>query len=153
VAPTDRAPEPSLYARAWIDFSAAGGADIFLSDRSGTRFAARRVAFRALDEIATETVTQILQSALAALLDPQAPALTRREVAAELQARGRPPLERPFSPHASSSHGYVWEAQLGFGVRSLSSELNSVSGPALVATLATSEWPWRLLAWIDAEGG
>jgi hypothetical protein len=86
--------DPATEVSVWIDLSAPTEARLYLKDIRGDRFVVRRLLLpRGVDEIAREEIGHIVRSATLGVLAGSAPALTREEARAALEA---PPPAEPL---------------------------------------------------------
>jgi len=120
--------ERNVAARVWIEVAAGGRARLTITDARAQRFLVREVALPTWpDELARETIAQMVESSVAALLENQGLGMTRAEADSLLAARDDRPPPPPPPPRA--------EHQLGFGVfyqgQLFSSQIPLAHGPGL----------------------
>jgi hypothetical protein len=117
------ADQPGVAARAWIEVSASGHARIAISDRRSVRFLLREATLSTWpDEVARETVVQLVESSVAALLEDEALGMGRAQALSRLAIQRVEPASPPtgidygqrvhvfyqgqlFAPGMPASHG------------------------------------------------
>jgi hypothetical protein len=129
-------------ARAWIDCAQPGRVRIYFADWTTERFLVRDVPLPGgWNEIAAETIGQVLDSSLAALEAGDRAGMSRAEMASALGQKPAPP---PPSP---------WGATVGayYAVQAFAPEQPIEQGPGLMAAVGPREGRWRWAGWVSAQ--
>jgi hypothetical protein len=137
----EQRPEASeLGVRAWVDLSDEKNASLYFADRAGERFLVRAVALpEGLSQLGRETLGQVLELSIRALLEDDRIGMSRAETSELLNARApkpevpapepeRPPEPAPPITHESDSS---LGAEAFYGARLYSSDVSVVHGPGL----------------------
>jgi hypothetical protein len=125
------ADEPDVAARAWIEVLGTGEARITIADQRATRFLVREVTLPTWpDEVARETIVQMVESSVAALLDDQAMGMSRAEASSMLAVEPARP-SRPAASRRNLAIGVFYQAQL------FSPQIVLAHGPGLRGQLTT----------------
>ncbi len=104
--------ERGVAARVWIEVAAGGRARITITDQRALRFLVREAALPTWpDELARETIAQMVESSVAALLENQGLGMTRAEAHSVLEARNESPAP-PQRDGQQHSLGAFYQAQL-----------------------------------------
>ncbi len=91
-------------ARLWIDCTRPDRLRLMFADRASERFLVRDVPLgRGLDEIALETIAQVIDGSLPALDSDAATGMTRTQIASTLEPSGAAPPEAPSPPSSSTA--------------------------------------------------
>lgn len=137
--------EPSAT-RAWVDCSRSDRVRIYFANWNTERFMARDVPLPdGLNELALETLGQVVETSLSALAADEKTGISRAEMASVLGSEPGPELA---APRQSS-----WGPALGafYAVQAFASEHLIEHGPGLTAILEEREGTWRPGAWISAQ--
>jgi hypothetical protein len=141
-------------ARCFIDLSALPKARLYFADRTAQRFLIREVTLEpSLDEMSRETLAQIIESSLDALLDPSAVMLTREQLSQEL-ARGHeaevsiPTVTEPAKLPVAARYRVDW--QLLYSAGTFADTPSVAHGPGLGASFG-SDRDLRLSAWVTIQ--
>ncbi len=132
-------------ARAWIDGSSLDRMRIYFANWNSERFLVREVPLpQGLDELALETVGQVIASSLSALMTDDSAGMSRAEIASVIE-------ETPSAPPPSraSSWGATWGAF--YAVQAFAPEQWVEQGPGLMATLGQREGRWRAGGWVSGQ--
>ena len=123
--------ERGVAARVWVEVAAGGGARITITDQHAQRFLVREVALPTWpDEFARETIAQMVESSVAALLENQGFGMTRAEAHSVLAARDDRPAP-PLPREHQLSLGAFYQAQI------FSPQIRFAMGPGLRGQLST----------------
>lgn len=118
-------------ARVWIEVGAGGHARITITDQHAQRFLVREAALPTWpDELARETIAQVVESSVAALLENQGLGMTRAQAHSLLLGHD----ERPAAPQRAENHfgaGVFYQAQI------FSPQISLAHGPGLRAQVTT----------------
>jgi len=115
----------------WIDVTREILAKVYLHARASDRFLFREVELAAgLDEIGRETLAQVIESSVAALLESEPVGLTRAQATVLLA----PIPARPW----------FGEAGMGYAASTFSSAIPVRHGPTLALSLVRRSGDWRL---------
>ncbi len=135
----------SQAARAWIDCSSPDRMRIYFANWNAERFLLREVPLPdGLNELALETVGQVIASSLSALMTDDHAGMSRTEINSVL--RPAPATsELPPPPH--------WTARgsLFYAVQTFAPEQAVEQGPGLMATLGPREGRWRPGVWVSGQ--
>jgi len=136
-------------ARAWIDGSNPSRMRIYFSNWNAERFLLREVPLpEGLNELALETVGQVIASALSALLNDVHAGMSRAEITSALQpdtVKPEPEPEPAPGPRLTST----WS--LFYAMQTFAPEQSIEHGPGLLATLGPRVDGWRPGIWISAQ--
>jgi len=122
--------DPGVAARVWIEVSPAGQARITIADERAQRFLAREAALPTWpDEVARETVAQMVESSVTALLENQRLGMSRAEANSVLAARDQRPAQPARAQHWQSV-GVFYQAQW------FSPQIALAQGPGLLWQIA-----------------
>jgi hypothetical protein len=117
--------DPGVAARVWIEVAPAGQARITIADERAQRFLVREAALPTWpDEVARETVAQMVESSVTALLENQRLGMSRAEADTALAARDRGSPEPTPTKHRQSV-GVFYQAQF------FSPQIALAQGPGL----------------------
>jgi len=123
--------ERGVAARVWIEVAAGGRARITITDQRAQRFLVREAALPTWpDELARETIAQMVESSVAALLENQGLGMTRAEAHTVLAAQDARPMPSPPREHQQRL-GAFYQAQL------FSAQIPLAHGPGLRGQLTT----------------
>lgn len=123
--------ERDVVARVWIEVAAGGRARITIADQRALRFLVREAALPTWpDELARETIAQMVESSVAALLENQRLGMTRAQAHSVLTAHA----ERPAPPRPTGHQqglGAFYQAQI------FSPQIPFAHGPGLRGQVTT----------------
>ncbi|HEX7598157.1 MAG TPA: hypothetical protein VF518_08075 [Polyangia bacterium] len=123
--------ERGVAARVWIEVAAGGRARITITDQRAQRFLVREAVLPTWpDELARETIAQMVESSVAALLENQGLGMTRSEAHSVLAAHDDRPAPPPGSEHQPSL-GAFYQAQI------FSPQILIAHGPGLRGQVTT----------------
>lgn len=141
-----------LDARCWIDLSVAGRASLYFADRASERFLVRELPLlNGLSELEKETLAQIVEMSIEALIDDATSGLSRANVQTLLLARSHQKLAD--SPQAASpmpvvttTPGVRWQRIVGayYQLESLSPQFPWVHAPGAEIGIARKSRPYKL---------
>ena len=121
---------PGVAARVWIEVAPTGQARITIADERAQRFLVREAALPTWpDEVARETIAQIVESSVTALLENQRLGMSRAEANSALAARDRSP-PKPARTEQRQSVGVFYQAQL------FSPQIALAQGPGLLWSIS-----------------
>jgi hypothetical protein len=139
--------ESGQAARAWIDCSRPDRVRIYFANWSTGRFLVREVLLPdGLNELALETLGQVIETSLSALIADDKTGMSRAEITSVLE---RAPIIEPATSKGSSTWGARWGAF--YAVQVFAPEELIEQGPGLTAALAQREGRWRPAGWISAQ--
>ena len=156
------APPPASDAsvRVWIDLGDASKASFYFADREGEHFLVRTMALPGtLTPLELESLAQILELSVRALLEDARVGMSRAEVDALLareapKPEARPePHDTPDEPapeHDASTHSSLF-AEVFYATRLFSSEVPLVHGPGLTLAWLTESPERRTLVWVAGQ--
>jgi hypothetical protein len=122
--------DPGVAARVWIEVAPTGQARITIADERAQRFLVREAALPTWpDEVARETVAQMVESSVTALLENQRLGMSRAEADSALAARDQSTPKPTYTEHRQSI-GVFYQAQL------FSPKIALAQGPGLRWSLA-----------------
>lgn len=152
---------PSIVVHAWVDTSDSARARLYFAARSGERFLVRDVELtRGFDEVERESLSNVLDLSITALLENERAGLTRAEAQEVLAARKQaaqsterdvpavptpepgparaplPPAAIVSRPAAGSSRGFRVELRAFYGAIAPGGGLPIAHGPGLEVALA-----------------
>jgi hypothetical protein len=123
--------ERGVAARVWVEVAAGGRARITITDARAQRFLVREVSLPTWpDEFARETIAQMVESSVAALLENQGLGMTRAEAHSVLAAREDRPAPPPRGARQRSLDAF-YQAQI------FSPSIRFAHGPGLRGQLTT----------------
>ena len=139
-------------ARVWIDGSRSDRLRVTFVNWTTERFLVRDIPLPdGLNEVALETVAQVIESSVAALLAGAPVGMTREEMATEL----RPPPPPPIAdlPPPAASLEARWEPRIGafYAAQAFASEVPVEHGPGLLVHLDRAHERWIAGAWVSAQ--
>jgi len=141
-SPGDR----SVAARAWIEISAKGEARITIADQRAERFLVREIAVHSWpDEVGRETIAQVVESSVAALLENERLGMTRAQASSVLAMHATPPPPPPSPPHHWHSVALFYQGQL------FSPQIAFAHGPGLRLQATGSTSLGSVGAWLSAQ--
>ena len=129
-------PPASVALRCWIDLSDLRRVTLYFASRGGERFLVRELALSGrLDEVDQQSLAQVVEISIAALLENQDTGLTRAE-AREILARAQPAT----SPPAASVKARGWRpgVALSYGIAAVAASLPAGQGPGVTLSLLRS---------------
>ena len=133
-------------ARAWIDGSSPDRMRIYFANWNSERFLVREVPLpEGLNELALETVGQVIASSLSALMTDVRAGMSRAEITSVLVPEQPPPAPAARAP----AWGATWG--LFYAVQAFAPEQAVEQGPGLIATLGPREGLWRPGVWISGQ--
>lgn len=136
---------PESAARVWIDCSRADSVRLYFVNWNTERFLVRQVPLReGLNELALETVAQVIESSLSALMTDDRAGMSRAEMTSVLQ----PAIEaHPVDRHAPL------EASIGafYALQGFASQPPVEHGPGVLGTLDRGQGRWRPGGWLSAQ--
>ncbi|HEX6272234.1 MAG TPA: hypothetical protein VFZ53_04320 [Polyangiaceae bacterium] len=154
-----RPPASDASVRVWIDLGDANEASFYFADREGEHFLVRTMALPgALTPLELESLAQILELSVRALLEDARVGMSRAEVDA-LLAREAPKPEAPPArrdipdepePEHDAAHSSLF-AEVFYATRLFSSEVPLVHGPGLTLAWLTESPERRTLVWVAAQ--
>jgi hypothetical protein len=138
----------AVPARAWIDCSQADRVRIYFANWDTERFLAREIPLpNGWDEVARESLAQLIDSSVTALATDEKAGMSQREMETVL---AKPPPPPPPLPAAVTPR---WSLGLGafYAVQTFAPEQPIAQGPGLTAAFGPREGAWRPSAWISAQ--
>jgi hypothetical protein len=138
--------------RCWVDLTDARRATLYFAGEGGERFFVRELAMSGrLDEIDQQSLAQVLELSITALLENQEIGFTRDE-AREMFSRAQPrPPELAVAPTAPPRRWSLTPAA-GYAVERTGASLPMAQGPGLaIALSAGREAGLRLGVWIAGQ--
>jgi hypothetical protein len=141
-----RAGGAQATARVWIDGARDDRLRVYFVNWTTERFLVRDVPLPdGLNEVALETVAQVIESSVSALLAGAPVGLTREEMATELRP---PPAPSPTPPAEAR-----WEPSIGafYAVQAFAAEPPVEHGPGLLVHVDRHAGRWRAGAWTSAQ--
>ena len=142
--------------RCWVDLTDARRATLYFAGEGGERFFVRELALSGrLDEIDQESLAQVLELSISALMENQEIGLTRDQ-ARELFSRAQPP-PRPEpaaapAPPAAPPRRWSLTPAAGYAAERTGASLPIAQGPGLSMTLSAVRDPGlRLGLWIATQ--
>ncbi|MDP9001855.1 MAG: hypothetical protein M3O46_17280 [Myxococcota bacterium] len=132
--------------RAWIDCSRSDRVRIYFANWNTERFMAREVPLPdGFNEVALETLGQVMETSLSALTADAKTGMSRAEMASVYESE--PDAESALPPQSS------WGTTFGafYAVQVFASEHLIEHGPGLTAALGQREGTWRPAAWLSAQ--
>jgi hypothetical protein len=141
--------EPAGTARVWIDGSRSDRLRLYFANWTTERFLTRDVPLPGgLDEVALETVAQLVESAIAALRTEAPFGLTRAEMTAAL----RPAAESRAAPVAAVRKTTFGPSVGAFyALQAFSTAPPLDQGPGVVARLEWRSGRWHEGVWLSAQ--
>ncbi|HXN32119.1 MAG TPA: hypothetical protein VN894_09665 [Polyangiaceae bacterium] len=141
--PAEVAPQA---ARAWIDCSSLDRMRIYFANWNSERFLVREVPLPAgLNELALESVGQVIASSLSALMTDENAGLSRAEMTSVIE-RTR---SAPEPPRSRTAWGATWGAF--YAVQAFAPEQWVEQGPGLMAKVGQREGSWRTAGWVSGQ--
>ncbi len=123
--------ERGVAARVWIEVATGGRARITITDQRASRFLVREATLPTWpDELARETIAQMVESSVAALLENQGLGMTRAQAHSVLSVHDEPPRS-PQRADIQYGVGAFYQAQI------FSPQILWAHGPGLRAQVTT----------------
>jgi hypothetical protein len=142
-------------ARVWIDGSRSDRLRVYFVNCKTERFLVRDVPLPdGLNDVALETVAQVIESSVAALLAGAAVGMTREEMATELRPPPAPPIPAlPPPPAPVDARAGRWEPSIGafYAAQAFASEVPVEHGPGLLVHIDRAADRWIAGAWVSAQ--
>ncbi|MGA7123290.1 MAG: hypothetical protein WBY94_24525 [Polyangiaceae bacterium] len=136
-------------ARAWIDCSNPVRMRIYFANWNAERFLLREVPLPdGLNELALETLGQVIASSLSALMTDAHAGMSRAEITSVLQPETAKPEPEP-EPAPGPPLTATWS--LFYAMQTFAPEQSIEHGPGLLATLGPRVDGWRPGVWISAQ--
>jgi hypothetical protein len=126
--------------RCWIDLSDLKRATLYFASRGGERFLVRELALSGrLDEVDQQSLAQVLEISIAALLENQDNGLTRAEARAILaRAQAAAP---PVAPAPRAARTWFWGLSASYAIEAIAASAPVGQGPGVVLSLSTATAP------------
>ena len=148
--------------RCWFDLTDPRRAHLYFAGRSGTRFLIRDVPLSGkFDELDLTSLSEVIDSSLAAVVDDDLAGLTRAQAEQLLAPKpevGRsraPPEPLAAAPAPAPPPGAAWGVGAGifYAAQSFAAELPLVSGPGLVVSVpfAGAGRRWQVGVWLSGQ--
>jgi hypothetical protein len=132
--------------RVWIDWSTPERVRMYFANADGERFLVREVLFpEGFGELGLETVAQVIQSSLSALVLSAESGISRAEMTAVLAPLPPPATLPPPLPEWRFSGGAFYALQ------AFAPERPVDQGPGLCVAFGQREGRWRLAGWISGQ--
>jgi hypothetical protein len=137
-------------ARVWVDGSRSDRLRLYFVNGATDRFLAREVPLaEGLDEVALETVAQLIDSSVSALLTDAGMGMTRAEMTTAL----RTDLEAHPPPATAPPLAIGWRPSAGifYAVQAFAWHPLVEHGPGLVGHIDRRDGPWSTGGWLSAQ--
>jgi hypothetical protein len=137
-------------ARVWVDASRSDRLRLYFVNSTTDRFLAREVPLaEKLDEVALETVAQLIDSSVSALLSDAGMGMTRAEMTTAL----RTDLEARPPPAPTPRLAIAWRPSAGvfYAVQAFASHPLVEHGPGLLGHVDRRDGPWSTGGWLSAQ--
>ena len=121
--------------RCWIDLSDLRRVRLYFASRGGERFLVRELALSGrLDEVDQQSLAQVLEISIAALIENQDSGLTRAE-AREVLARSQPEPEPPPLVQPALARRWRLAAAASYGIAAVAASMPMGQGPGVTLSL------------------
>jgi hypothetical protein len=135
-------------ARVWIDGARADRLRLYFVNWATERFLVRDVPLHdGLNEVALETVAQLIESAISALLSNAPIGLTRAEMVTALH----PTLEAPPPPAVAATARWQPIVAAFYALQASGPDLPVEQGPGVLARLERRDARWTEGAWLSTQ--
>jgi hypothetical protein len=137
--------------RCWVDLTDARRATLYFAGEGGDRFFVRELALSGrLDEIDQQSLAQVLELSISALMENRAIGFTRDE-ARELFSRTQPPAPAATAPAVPARRWSVMPA-VSYAVESVGASLPIAQGPGVAVAFSPADGVGlRLGLWVAAQ--
>ncbi len=123
--------------RCWIDLSDLRRVTLYFASRGGERFLVRELALSGrLDEVDQQSLAQVLEISIAALLESQDNGLTRAE-AREILARAQSASAAPAPAAAAPRRSWAVGAAASYAVEAVAPSMPMGQAPGLILSLTS----------------
>lgn len=143
----ERVARRDVCARVWVEVSGTGHARITIADRQAERFLVRELAVPGWpDEMGRETLAQVVESSVTALLENERLGMNRAQAHSVLASAERAiAAPAPESPRLSTSAAISYDVQL------FSPQIAFAHGPGASAAVGWDTTVGRMAAWLRAQ--